>query len=79
MCGKSGGLAPRTDLTAANFVDELLQQRLYSLLFEGGHRWLDMRRHGRIDMLPKDKPTHKIHARFPIPQDEINARMPQPM
>jgi hypothetical protein len=38
-----------------------------------------MRRHGRIDMLPKDKPTHKIHARFPIPQDEINARMPQPM
>jgi hypothetical protein len=76
---KSGGLAPRMDLTMGNILDELLKQRFYSLLFEGGHRWLDMRRHGRLEMLPRDKPDHKIHALFPIPQDEVNARMPQPM
>jgi starch-binding outer membrane protein, SusD/RagB family len=73
---KSGGLAPRTDLTMANILDEILKQRFYSLVYEGGHRWLDARRHGRLEQLPKDKPTHKIHAKFPIPQDEINARMP---
>ena len=57
-----------------NILDEILKQRFYSLLFEGGHRWLDARRHGRLEMLPRDKPEHKIHARFPIPQDEVNAR-----
>jgi hypothetical protein len=73
---KSGGLAPRADLTMMNILDEILKQRFYSLMYEGGHRWLDARRHGRLEMLPKDKPDHKIHAKFPIPQDEVNARMP---
>jgi hypothetical protein len=71
---QSGGLAARTDLTMDNFVDELLRQRLYSLLFEGGHRWLDMRRFGRIKMLPLDLPTHFIHDNMPIPQEEVDAR-----
>ncbi len=78
---KSGGLAPRADLATASKMDvedELLKQRFYSLLFEGGHRWLDMRRHGRLEMLPRDKPEHKIHALFPIPQDEVNVRNPMP-
>jgi starch-binding outer membrane protein, SusD/RagB family len=85
---KSGGLAPRADLTAANFLDELLKQRFYSLLYEGGHRWLDMRRHNRMTQLPNDRPmedmmmmlpAHRIHERFPIPQNETDARMPTTM
>jgi starch-binding outer membrane protein, SusD/RagB family len=70
----SGSLPPRTDLDAGNIVDELLKQRLYSLLFEGGHRWIDMRRHGRLDQLPLDLPTHHLHANMPIPLEETDAR-----
>jgi starch-binding outer membrane protein, SusD/RagB family len=82
----SGGLAPVAMLTADTFTTELLKQRFYSLLFEGGHRWLDMRRLGRLDQLPNDRPmgdaevpAHRIHALFPIPQPETDARTPQPM
>lgn len=71
---RSGKLAARTDLTADNIVDELLHQRRYSLLFEGGHRWIDMRRHGRLSQLPLDVEGHRVHERFPIPTPEMDAR-----
>jgi hypothetical protein len=70
----SGGLAPRGDLTAANILDELLQQKRYSLIFEGGHRLIDLRRYNRLDELPLDQPNHQVNARFPIPLDEQLAR-----
>lgn len=70
----SGGLEPRTDLDASNIVDELLKQRRYSLLFEGGHSWIDHRRHGRLDQLPLDQEDHTIHSYFPIPVSEMDAR-----
>jgi hypothetical protein len=70
----SGKLAPRGDLTAANILDELLEQKRYSLLFEGGHRLIDARRYNRLDQLPLDQPNHQINARFPIPIDEQLAR-----
>jgi hypothetical protein len=69
----SGGLPP-VDLTGENAVDILLNERRYSLLFEGGHRWIDMRRYNRLSTLPKDKPEHVIHERFPIPVAETDAR-----
>jgi len=70
----SGGLEPRGDLTAINILDELLRQKRYSLLWEGGHRLIDMRRYNRLDELPLDQPTHQINAQFPIPLDEQLAR-----
>jgi hypothetical protein len=69
----SGGLPP-VELVGENAVDVLLYERRYSLLFEGGHRWIDMRRYGRLNLLPKDKPEHTIHERFPIPVAETDAR-----
>ncbi len=69
-----GGLAARDDLTAANALDELLYDKLYSLLFEGGHRWVDMRRYGKLDELPLDTPIDVVHALYPIPRDETLAR-----
>lgn len=69
----SGGLAPRTDLTAGNILDELLLQKRYSLLFEG-HRWIDLRRYDRLDELPLDAATHTVQERFPIPEAEQLAR-----
>lgn len=71
---RSGKLAPRLDLTEENITDELLEQRRYSLLFEGGHRWIDMRRYGKLNELPLDVEGHRVHERFPIPIAETDAR-----
>ncbi|MFL5348412.1 MAG: RagB/SusD family nutrient uptake outer membrane protein [Hyalangium sp.] len=70
----SGGLEARTDLDANNILDELLKQRRYSLLFEGGHRWIDLRRYGKLNQLPLDLPSHHVHDMFPIPVAETDAR-----
>lgn len=71
----SGGLADRDDLTtAAAVTDELLYNRMLSLLFEGGHRWIDMRRYDRLDLLPLDDDDHAVHPVFPIPTAERDAR-----
>ena len=70
----SGGLDPRGDLNAGNILDELLKQKRYSLLFEGGHRWIDARRYGKLGTLPVDQPGQRVQTAFPIPQPEIDAR-----
>jgi hypothetical protein len=73
----SGGLAPLTGTPdEATFVGELLYEREFSLLFEGGHRWIDLRRFGRP--LPLDMPTHVMNVRYPFPQAECNARPNEP-
>lgn len=73
----SGGLAPTTVTVASSdaaFVDELLYNRRYSLLFEGGHRWIDARRFGRLAALPRALPSHTVPSRFPFPEAECLAR-----
>lgn len=77
----SGGLAPLTlvDIpTPAAFLDELLYNRRYSLLFEGGHRWIDARRYNRLGTLPRALLTHTVPSRFPYPEGECLARDPAP-
>lgn len=75
----SGGLAARGPfLSETDFITELLTQRRYSLLFEGGHRWIDVRRFGRLATLPKALPAHNIFSRFPFPEAECLARTPPP-
>jgi hypothetical protein len=75
----SGGLAPRGPFVSNDdFITELLYQRRYSLMFEGGHRWIDARRHGRLSTLPLALPTHRVHTRFPFPEAECLARVPAP-
>lgn len=74
---KSGGLPPQPVTTdAATFVDQLLFERRFSLLFEGGHRWIDLRRFGKP--LPLDKPDDVANIRYPIPLPECNARPGEP-
>jgi hypothetical protein len=77
----SGGLAPLAAFADLNaFVDELLYNRTYSLLFEGGHRWVDYRRYGRLTQLPKIN-TQINERTFPyvmLPADECNQRSPRP-
>jgi hypothetical protein len=65
---------------ADELEDELLYNRRYSLLFEGGHRLIDVRRMGRTEDLPLDVPSdpdqlpHVRNVRYPIPSAECNAR-----
>ena len=80
---ESGGLAPIAlaawqAMTDTQRTDELLYNRRYSLLFEG-HRWIDMRRYGRLTALPIDAGTTFVRfSRFPFPVRECNARVPPP-
>jgi len=78
----SGRLDPLTGVPdAATFTDELLYERRYSLLFEG-HRWIDVRRFGRLATLPifvvmnDDHTTtpDTLNVRFPLPLAECDAR-----
>lgn len=77
----SGGLDPLASFASQTaFIDELLYNRTYSLLFEGGHRWVDYRRYGRLAQLPKIN-TAINEKTFPyvmFPQDECNQRNPKP-
>ncbi len=50
-------------------IDEVLNQRRYSLFFEG-HRWIDMRRYDRLDELPVDRAGDDVWEQFPLPVTE---------
>jgi len=51
-------------------IDEVLYQRRYELYAEG-HRWLDLRRYGRLGTLPIDRPNDDVFDRFPLPEQEV--------
>ncbi|WP_232729124.1 RagB/SusD family nutrient uptake outer membrane protein [Ulvibacter sp. MAR_2010_11] len=53
----------------ASLVNEMLNQRRYSLYGEG-HRWIDMRRYNKLGELPLDRPADDVWAQFPIPLTE---------
>jgi starch-binding outer membrane protein, SusD/RagB family len=84
----SGGLPPlAAGSTAEQLEEEVVYNRRYSLMFEGGHRWIDARRFGRIAELKAEDPNvddpmttdvvetlGPVNVRYPITQDECNAR-----
>ncbi len=78
----SGGLAA-TSLTAASandaFITELLYNRLYSLMWAQGTRWIDARRYGRTQSLPQDRAGDTRFENMLIPAGECTARgLPAP-
>ncbi|HTS89616.1 MAG TPA: RagB/SusD family nutrient uptake outer membrane protein [Gemmatimonadales bacterium] len=73
----AGGLAPTTLTTASPqsaFIDELLYNRRYSLLWEQGARWVDARRYGRLNTIEPAVPGGQVPTRMPIPANECAAR-----
>src|ERR1019366_4967750 len=50
-------------------ITEMLNQRRYSLFFEG-HRWIDMRRYNLLNTLPIDRPGDDVWTEFPLPVTE---------
>ena len=73
----AGGLE-NSSLTAGSpdgaFVTELLYNRLYSLLWSQGTRWLDARRYDRLDQLPRDRPGDSVFQNMLVPANECSAR-----
>lgn len=73
----AAGLAdyPAGSTTAANGLDRVLHEKRYSLFGEG-HRWVDMRRYGRLGDLPIDRPARgdRVIARMEIPNSEFSGQ-----
>ncbi|HVG40078.1 MAG TPA: RagB/SusD family nutrient uptake outer membrane protein, partial [Chitinophagaceae bacterium] len=53
----------------ASLITEILKQRRYSLFGEG-HRWIDMRRYGLLQLLPIDRTGDNVWQQFPVPANE---------
>ena len=83
----SGNLLPTTVTIASSdsvFVNALLHERLYSLLYEGAHRWIDMRRYGRLNQIIIDRPSgcaasgitkpDVVFSTLPVNSFEVEAR-----
>jgi len=70
-----------SSMTQSEAVRALLYEKRYSLLFEGGHWWIDTRRYG-LDAPPSEggliyvdpAPNNVLNSRFPIPINEQLAR-----
>lgn len=76
---QAGGLPNYSGpMTQSALRDELLYNKRYSLLWEGGHVWLDLRRYGLLNRLPRDLGTHRVFAKMPFPINECLPRTPQP-
>lgn len=59
----------------ASLLNEVLRQRRY-LLFGLGHRWVDLRRTGKIGEINVDRPGDIVYPAFPRPAD-LNAALGQ--
>jgi len=81
----SGGLAPLAsdpgldpsipaNLSGDLLIDELLYNRHYSLIWEGAHRWIDMRRYGLLAKLPRARVGDIVVPYAALPDDECVAR-----
>jgi len=67
------GLEDYTGATSTDaLVDEILFQRRYSLWAEGGHRYIDMRRYGRLDQIPTDLEGGTVFEKVSQRNSEIN-------
>lgn len=56
-------------VTKDALITEMLNQRRYSLFFEG-HRWIDMRRYDLLGSLPIDRTDDDVWSAMPIPSTE---------
>ena len=71
VSGKLASIPVLATPTAA--LDELLYNKRYSLLYEGGHRWIDARHYNRLGSLPIDRPANNPPDVVPRP-----CRFPRP-
>ncbi len=78
----AGGL-PAASVTDASsndaFITELLYNRLYSMMWQNGTRWMDARRYNRLNTLPIDRAGDTVFPNMIVPASECDARsLPSP-
>ena len=71
---QDGGLDPLPGSFAGDLLDEILYNRLMSLMWEGGFQYFDMRQYDKLDELPRALPSHGVYLGNPFPQNECLAR-----
>jgi hypothetical protein len=69
------GLAGNNDNSKEALLLAIEKERQVEFAFEWGHRWLDLKRTGRINtVLSGEKPSWQPHAAlYPVPQAELEA------
>lgn len=60
-----------TITTQAAYIDAILTERMYSLFYEG-HRWVDMRRYGKISQIHLPVTGMSVYAQLERPVAEVN-------
>ncbi len=68
-------------VTQPALLAELLYNKKYSLLLEGGHSWIDLRHYGLLGTLTRESSasgTRHFFVRFPFPTNECLSRTPAP-
>lgn len=75
----SGGLAPIPDPYPGDLLTELLYNKRYSLMWEGGHTWIDMRHYGRLAQIPVKAADPRLFPAMPIPVAECQPRSTPPV
>ena len=79
----SGGLDPLPDPYMGSdddLLNELLYNKRFSLVFEGGHTWVDMNRYGKLLEIPVLGPPsadQRLHDAMPYPLSECLPREPE--
>ena len=69
---KRGVAALPTTLNKEDFITELLAEYQREFFTEGGHRFLDLKRNNRLNILESVKPNWEAkHALLPIPESEL--------
>lgn len=69
---KRGLAALPTALNKEDFITELLAEYQREFFTEGGHRFLDLKRNNRLQILESVKPNWEAkHALLPIPESEL--------
>ncbi len=72
---EAGGLAPLTSVPSDDaLLDEILYNKFYSLIWEGGFTILDAMQYDRIDELPRALPEHVVFTKMNYPTNECLAR-----
>ena len=74
----AGGLPPLPAIVPGDLLTELLYDKHYSLLWQGGNTWIDMRHYGRLDRIPVTAADPRLFPAMPIPVAECQPRTPQP-
>jgi hypothetical protein len=74
----AGGLPPLPTTFSGDLLGELLYDKHYSLIWEGGHTWIDMRHYNRLDRIPVRAADPRLFPAMPLPVAECQPRTPQP-